>query len=331
MAKVRAYSTSTLKKLFALSGNKCAFLNCSHHLVNEQGSFVGDIAHIEGLNPDGARYNASNLTPNEVGNLMSMCPTHHREIDNKDNLSKYPASLLKQWKAEHEDQYIFDTYRVSDELINNIYNKYDSIKNSDNRTYNNNNNTGRGSQFNNQAPIGTQNIDQSKHYYGEKNLNQSIHDDEIIREIFDFVNENISVKPMENKVKPFTQLKVKISLNFPKSKEQRITDMIINTQQRRNLVAKYLQDLSGIDDDKPQLLQEKIQSNFCRILNVDSRDVIINDINVFEELSLQIIPENKRNDSTYLGNAKAVVLHFFDICKIGKMTDDEVNNQLSLF
>ncbi len=38
---------STLKKLFALSGNQCAFDGCTQAVVNEQGDLIAEVCHIE--------------------------------------------------------------------------------------------------------------------------------------------------------------------------------------------------------------------------------------------------------------------------------------------
>jgi len=128
----------------------------------------------------------------------------------------------------------------------------------------------------------------------------------------------------------FTQLQKKVPLNFDSSYAERLDSMIFATSRRRLLVTKHLRDLSG-KNDKALLLEEKIQSEFCRIKDSKTQNVRIADINVIEEMAKSIIPETKRNDSLYLGNAKAIILHFFEYCKIGKKTSEEEGKQIKLF
>jgi hypothetical protein len=53
-------SNKTIKRLFALSGNACAFPKCPVFLVDEDnGSVVGEICHIKARNPHGARYDST--------------------------------------------------------------------------------------------------------------------------------------------------------------------------------------------------------------------------------------------------------------------------------
>ena len=40
-------SQRTIKRLFAVSGNRCAFPNCQTHLSDEHGIIIGEICHIE--------------------------------------------------------------------------------------------------------------------------------------------------------------------------------------------------------------------------------------------------------------------------------------------
>ncbi len=83
-------STKTIKKLFALSGNKCAFPKCSMSLVDEDsGSVVAEICHIKARNLDGARYDATQTDKqrNAFENLILMCPIHHKIIDDDEESS----------------------------------------------------------------------------------------------------------------------------------------------------------------------------------------------------------------------------------------------------
>ena len=64
---------ATLKKLVAVSGNRCAFPKCSTPLVDPQsGSIVGEVCHIKGEKPGAARYdsNQSNKERHGFDNLI---------------------------------------------------------------------------------------------------------------------------------------------------------------------------------------------------------------------------------------------------------------------
>ncbi|MFS0788674.1 hypothetical protein ABC345_20085 [Shouchella sp. 1P09AA] len=95
---------STARILFAKSGNQCAFRGCFNSLVSDSGVYIGNICHIEAALPDGPRFNLNmtNEQRREPNNLLIMCYEHHKETD---DVEKYPVSVLKQIKQEHEDKF----------------------------------------------------------------------------------------------------------------------------------------------------------------------------------------------------------------------------------
>ena len=96
-------SQPTVKRLFAVSGNCCAFPNCSTSLIDpESGSVVGEICHISGQNPGAPRYDAGQSAKERHGfdNLILMCNVHHKVVD--DNPVAYPVERLVQLKKDHE-------------------------------------------------------------------------------------------------------------------------------------------------------------------------------------------------------------------------------------
>ena len=103
---------ATIKKLFALSGNTCAFPDCKEKLVDND-TVLGEVCHIEAANK-GARYNPKTDDDKlrRSDNLILMCKKHHKIID--DNEKKYPTELLKKWKKEHEDKFSNFEYPVSE-------------------------------------------------------------------------------------------------------------------------------------------------------------------------------------------------------------------------
>lgn len=95
----------TLRRLYLLSGNLCAFPECGHVMLNEHGQFVGQVAHIEAAEPLGPRYNPSMTDEDRrhITNLMLMCYAHHREVDL--NPGKYDVDSLRHYKRLHERQF----------------------------------------------------------------------------------------------------------------------------------------------------------------------------------------------------------------------------------
>ena len=96
-------STRTVKRLFAVSGNKCAFPDCRTPLVDAAGgSVLGEICHIKGEKPGAARYDAAqtNKERQDFDNLILLCGVHHKIID--DNEQVYSVEKLREWKTSQE-------------------------------------------------------------------------------------------------------------------------------------------------------------------------------------------------------------------------------------
>lgn len=113
----RNYSDSTLKKLFSLSGNICAFKSCNSKIIDEFESIIGEISHIEGEKLGSARYN-SNMTDhqrNSFENLILLCSTHHTQIDK--NQEFYSVSYLKEMKSQHENKYKNNNYEIPSKIL----------------------------------------------------------------------------------------------------------------------------------------------------------------------------------------------------------------------
>jgi hypothetical protein len=104
MSKSRYYTDLTLKKLFALSRNVCAFPGCDIRFADPAWeSVLADITHIEGLNKGSARFNPSltDAEANAFENLMLMCKTHNWHIDMVEQKA-WPVDKLRDLKASHE-------------------------------------------------------------------------------------------------------------------------------------------------------------------------------------------------------------------------------------
>lgn len=94
---------TTIRKLFALSGNFCAFPGCSQHLVDPQTDVIlGEICHIHARRPGGKRFapQQSEKERHGCGNLILLCGNHHKLVDKRPDL--YPAETLQGMKQAHE-------------------------------------------------------------------------------------------------------------------------------------------------------------------------------------------------------------------------------------
>lgn len=95
----------TLRKLYIFSGNMCAMPDCTNVLIDKDGTWLGEVAHIHAASDGGPRANP-NLSPEErrnVENLILLCTKCHKRIDR--DMKQYPAEKLFQIKEEHEGRY----------------------------------------------------------------------------------------------------------------------------------------------------------------------------------------------------------------------------------
>jgi hypothetical protein len=103
MARKRI-SEFTIKQLYALSGNQCAFPNCTVRFISpDKNTNLSEICHIEAAEESGARYNpnSNDEERRSFENLILLCPTHHTLVDNS---TDYSTDDLKRMKKTHEDK-----------------------------------------------------------------------------------------------------------------------------------------------------------------------------------------------------------------------------------
>lgn len=107
---------STLNRLFALSGNVCAFADCGVQLVADDNSLVGQVCHIEAANSGGQRYNPKQTDDDRrsFDNLLLLCANHHI-ITN--NVTIYTVEKLKAMKSKHEAKHKDTQYKPSKETL----------------------------------------------------------------------------------------------------------------------------------------------------------------------------------------------------------------------
>lgn len=97
--------TDTLRELYIFSGNMCAMPDCKHVLIDEDGTWIGEVAHIYAASDGGPRANSSLSSEDRrnAENLILLCSNCHKKIDK--NVKQYPAEKLFRIKEEHEWPY----------------------------------------------------------------------------------------------------------------------------------------------------------------------------------------------------------------------------------
>jgi HNH endonuclease len=68
------------------------------------GVWVGEICHIRAKSPGGPRYDSPQTDEQRDGfhNVILLCSTHHKLIDDPSQLSKFTVEVLTQYKQQHE-------------------------------------------------------------------------------------------------------------------------------------------------------------------------------------------------------------------------------------
>lgn len=120
-------TVEVLRELYLKSGNQCAFPGCYNAMVDDNGNFIGQICHIEAAEAGGERFNP-NMTNEErrsFDNLMLMCYEHHVVTN---DVTKYPVSVLKRMKREHEDKFSSVIQKMRNSVIDyGIVNQYSKV------------------------------------------------------------------------------------------------------------------------------------------------------------------------------------------------------------
>jgi hypothetical protein len=111
-------SDSTIKRLFAVSSNTCAFPACSEPL-EEGETIVGEICHIKSAGRGHGRYDPDQSDEERHGfdNLILLCRKHHKIVDS--DVNRYPASLLTEFKKSHEAN-AKKRFDISDEVAHRV-------------------------------------------------------------------------------------------------------------------------------------------------------------------------------------------------------------------
>jgi hypothetical protein len=94
-------SDATVKRLYARSGNRCAFPKCTIDIVQGD-TLVGEVCHIKAARPGGPRYDKSQTAAGRHGdaNLIILCGVHHTVVDADEEA--YTVDRLLKMKIDHE-------------------------------------------------------------------------------------------------------------------------------------------------------------------------------------------------------------------------------------
>jgi hypothetical protein len=93
-----------LRRLWALSGNECAFPDCTARLIDADGVLISEIVHIRGALRGSARFDPSqtNEERRSFENLLLMCHRHHKGTDNE---KRFTTERMTRIKRAHENRY----------------------------------------------------------------------------------------------------------------------------------------------------------------------------------------------------------------------------------
>lgn len=291
----------TLKRLFAVSGNKCAFTDCPNRLVDSRGDLQGEICHIEAANPGGERYN-QNQTDDErraFENLILLCKSHHTTTD---DVRTYTVPVLKDMKAKNEARGALMMYKAPEKVFKAAQAQLIQVGDGD----------GDRVAINN-SPNAVVNI--IKNGKSTSNVSDEKAEVSILDEIFQTVLAKIKDAPSPP-AGPSIDLNEKIELNFSDPKEQEeIAEYVRAALLKMSLIEGTFKNLGSE-------YQKDITAHIFQLYSERRRKGIKN-INIMTELFAEFTPPKRRNDPGYTNLARAFVLFFFDDCTIFEKTRKE--------
>lgn len=100
-------SNTTVRRLFAVSMNRCAFPDCETPVLDHKSNTIlAEVCHIRARSKGGLRYdlNQTDDERNGFDNLILMCAVHHKLIDAPENLHRFLPDALITLKALHEQK-----------------------------------------------------------------------------------------------------------------------------------------------------------------------------------------------------------------------------------
>lgn len=114
-------SEKTVKRLFALSRNRCAYPKCETPIVHSSGTLTGEVCNIRAQSEGGPRYDPKQSTEarHAFANLMLLCSVHHRIVDGEPRI--YTPELLADMKEIHERGGDIELSKASAQLAQKLF------------------------------------------------------------------------------------------------------------------------------------------------------------------------------------------------------------------
>jgi len=292
----KAPTVPTIKRLFSLSGNLCAFPECNELMVDKQGNVIGVMCHIEAAKEGGERFNPKQSAEERraFDNLLLLCPKHHIVTN---DVTLYTVEILTKMKKDHEKKYKHNQYKIEDAIAKAVLNNYINTTN---------------------ISIGS-NIVKGQQVLGNVynfSLPRTEEELTIIDSIFSYVIENIdsAKKPVKSN-SALLALNKKIALNFSdKSEQEEINEYFVKAYLKMSLVE---QRFGSISTEQ----QNDISGHIFNLYKSLEREKKTN-IEILNDLFMKFIPSGKETDPQHTALARAFVLMFFEDCTIFKKNPD---------
>jgi hypothetical protein len=121
-------SLPTVKRLFALSQNRCPFPNCGISLVEDSGTIMGVVCHIKARSRGGPRYDPQQTEEerHSFSNLILLCVRHSKLIDSEPN--RYTAQWLSEIKQRNRPREFIELSRSDASKAELLFNNYHRIQ-----------------------------------------------------------------------------------------------------------------------------------------------------------------------------------------------------------
>lgn len=180
----------------------------------------------------------------------------------------------------------------------------------------------------------TLNDEELKEVLGDYNLYEAYQsnytsveaDRDILQDIFSylFTNQIINKEIPQISEQKATRIRKKIKINFSPIQHSQVSSSFKHHLRKILLVEKFIQDQMDQNEDDVFDLVERIQSEYCHLQKGGNAHHPVNDHLVFEKLAKYLLPEDKVKNTHYFACAKSIVLYFFEICDIGRRTEEEL-------
>lgn len=144
-------------------------------------------------------------------------------------------------------------------------------------------------------------------------------EEDILNEIFEYVFSHVKEPPnnhrkIEKERKP--HIKKKIEINFS-DKQTFVKQTYCNNLHFINLIRIFLANKLKIDPIPVYSLIDNVQSLFLKYRGLADVNVPINDFSIIENIALDLLPGERKNNSIFKSASKSIVLHIFEMCDIG--------------